>query len=131
MAVSPADQLAILELVTQLYRSLDDHEVDAIVTLFTDDGSFSHPHASVGRDELGAFLKGWIEGGEEESSLHVPGIPIFVGEGESEPTVKMVVSKYKLDPPSFLGASDLTVMARRVGDEWKIVRFEIAGREGA
>lgn len=72
MSSAVEDRLAISELNSRFFMALDDHDIDAWSTTFTDDGIFFSPYGEFAGDEARKqFLRAHIDAGNENGTRHV------------------------------------------------------------
>ncbi|MBS1895513.1 MAG: nuclear transport factor 2 family protein [Actinobacteria bacterium] len=121
-----ADRLAILDLVSRMYRCVDGGDGDGFADLFTERGTIVHPGAeAIPRDAISAYLKGWAEAdGDPLPSIHIPTNPIFSGDGD-EAVVSTVATNCRLgSPPTLDNLAELELSVSKVAGHWKIDRLE-------
>jgi hypothetical protein len=129
MGLSADDRFAVMELAARLYRGLDAHDGEACASLFASDGHLFHVSTGLGnipRSEIADFVNAWARSEHEESAVHLVSHHIFVDDSESEPVLRMQVTKYRVStmPPEIWRLAESTLRARKDQGVWKIAHFK-------
>jgi ketosteroid isomerase-like protein len=132
MSLSPADRLAILDVITRADEAAGRRDADAYVALFTADAVLDGTQGRhAGREALHASV-GPVWAAEGPATLHVTLNPVIeAGPAGDQATVRSVL--LIIDPavpPAIRTAALITQELRRAEDSWLITRRTVASPAG-
>ncbi len=105
MSLSPADELAILQLLYKYSHLLDSADGEGWASLFTDDGEFVEPEATrKGRAELAELARSHHRDHEgASSSQHWVHSPVITGDGDRAQVTAYVIVFKRAEPSGVRG----------------------------
>jgi uncharacterized protein (TIGR02246 family) len=128
MSLSPADRLAILDVITRADEAATRRDADAYVALFTPDAVLDGTQGRHGgRDALRAAV-GPVWAAEGPATLHLTLNPVI----EPGPSDDLAVARSVLliidpaAPPAIRTAAAITQELRRADGSWRITRRTVA-----
>jgi uncharacterized protein (TIGR02246 family) len=132
VTLSPADRLAILDVVTRADEAASRRDADAYVALFTEDAVLDGTQGQhAGRAAMRASV-GPIWAAEGPASLHLTLNPVIEpGPSGDQAVVRSVLLIIDpAAPPALRTAAAITQELRRAGGSWRITRRTVAPATG-
>jgi uncharacterized protein (TIGR02246 family) len=128
MSLSPADRLAILDVITRADEAASRRDADAYVELFTEDAVLDGTQGRhVGREALRSGV-GPVWSAEGPATLHLTLNPVVEpgpsGDQAAVRSVLLIIDPAA--PPTIRAAAAITQELRRAEGSWRITRRTVA-----
>jgi uncharacterized protein (TIGR02246 family) len=133
MSLSPADRLAILDVITRADEAASKRDSDAYVELFTEDAVLDGTQGRhAGREAMRASV-GPIWAAEGPATLHLTLNPVVApGPSDDQAVARSVLLIIDpATPPTLRAAAAITQELRRANGAWRITRRTVAPAPGA
>ena len=128
MSLSPADRLAILDVITRADEAASRRDADAYVALFAEDAVLDGTQGGhAGRAAMRASV-GRIWAAEGPATLHLTLNPVIEpGPSDDQAAVRSVLLIIEpAAPPALRAAAAITQELRRTEGSWRITRRTVA-----